>query len=42
MLRLPTMPSVTIQMELDRPSMSIDRTTFGPGTVLASFAEQSR
>lgn len=42
MLRLPSMPSVTIQMELDRPSMPIDRTTFGPGTVLASFAEQSR
>ena len=42
MLRLPSMPSVTIQMELDRPSIPIDRTTFGPGTVLASFAEQSR
>ncbi|HEX9944257.1 MAG TPA: FAD-dependent oxidoreductase [Thermoanaerobaculia bacterium] len=42
MLRLPSMPSVTIQIELDRPSMPIDRTTFGPGTVLASFAEQSR
>jgi 15-cis-phytoene desaturase len=42
MLRLPSMPSVTIQMELDAPSMPIDRTTFGPGTVLASFAEQSR
>src|SRR5215203_4503899 len=42
MLRLPSMPSVTLQMELDRPSMPIDRTTFGPGTVLASFAEQSR
>jgi len=42
MLRLPSMPAVTIQMELDRPSMEIDRTTFGPGTVLASFAEQSR
>ena len=42
MLRLPSMPAVTIQIELDRPSMPIDRTTFGPGTVLASFAEQSR
>ncbi|HEX8099652.1 MAG TPA: FAD-dependent oxidoreductase, partial [Actinomycetota bacterium] len=42
MLRLPSMPSVTIQFELDRPSMPIDRTTFGPDTVLASFAEQSR
>jgi 15-cis-phytoene desaturase len=42
MLRLPSMPSVTIQIELDTPSMPIDHTTFGPGTVLASFAEQSR
>lgn len=42
MLRLPSMPSVTIQIDLDGPSMPIDRTTFGPGTVLASFAEQSR
>jgi 15-cis-phytoene desaturase len=42
MLRLPSMPSVTIQLELDRPSMPLDRTTFGPGTVLASFAEESR
>jgi 15-cis-phytoene desaturase len=42
MLRLPSMPSVTVQLLLDRPSMPIDRTTFGPGTVLASFAEQSR
>jgi 15-cis-phytoene desaturase len=42
MLRLPSMPSVTIQIELDRPSMPLDRTTFGPGTVLASFAEESR
>jgi 15-cis-phytoene desaturase len=36
------MPSVNIQMELDRPSMPIDRVTFAPGTVLASFAEESR
>jgi 15-cis-phytoene desaturase len=42
MLRLPTMPAVSIQIELDGPSMQLDRTTFGPGTVLASFAEQSR
>lgn len=40
--RLPTMPSVTFQIELSRPSMDLDRTTFGPGTILASFAEQSR
>jgi 15-cis-phytoene desaturase len=42
MLRLPSMPSVTIHIELDRPSMPLDRVTFGPGTVLASFAEESR
>jgi 15-cis-phytoene desaturase len=42
MLQLPTMPSVTMQLELDAPSMPVDHTTFGPGTVLASFAEQSR
>jgi 15-cis-phytoene desaturase len=42
MLRLPSMPAVTIQAELDGPSMAVDHTTFGPGTALASFAEQSR
>jgi 15-cis-phytoene desaturase len=42
MLRLPTMPAVTVQLELDRPAMPADRVTFSPGTALASFAEQSR
>ena len=42
MLRLPSMPAVTVQAELDVPSMPVDHTTFGPGTSLASFAEQSR
>ncbi len=42
MLALPTTPSVTVQLELDAPSMDVDRTTFGPGTVMACFAEQSR
>lgn len=42
LLNLPTMPAVTFQVELTEPSMKIDRTTFGPGTSLASFAEQSR
>ena len=42
MFRLPTMPAVTFQLELKRPSMEVDHTTFGPGTPLASFAEQSR
>jgi 15-cis-phytoene desaturase len=42
MLALPSMPAVTFQIELSRPSMELDRTTFGPGTIMASFAEQSR
>jgi 15-cis-phytoene desaturase len=40
--KLPTMPAVTFQIELSEPSMKIDRTTFGPGTSMTSFAEQSR
>ncbi len=40
--RLPHMSAATIQMELDCPSMPKDITTFGPGTDMASFAEQSR
>lgn len=39
---LPTMPAATFQIELTEPAMELDRTTFGPGTVLSSFAEQSR
>lgn len=39
---LPTMPVVTLQMEFKKPKLPIDRTTFGPLTSLASFAEQSR
>jgi len=39
---LPTMPAVTIQMEFEKPKLPFDRTTFGPLTSLASFAEQSR
>ena len=42
MLSMPTTPSVTVQLELDRPSDDVDRTVFGPGTCLACFAEQSR
>lgn len=42
MLQLRTMPSVTFQIELTQPCMSVDRTTFGPLTCMASFAEQSR
>lgn len=40
--RLPTMPTVTIQMGFEKPVLPVDRTTFGPLTSLASFAEQSR
>jgi 15-cis-phytoene desaturase len=42
MLSLLSMPSVTLQLELSRPAIEVDRTTFGPMTVLASFSEQSR
>lgn len=42
MLSLKTMSAATIQLELSRPAYPIDRTIFGPGTVLASFGEQSR
>lgn len=41
-LQAPTTPSATLQIELDRPAMPSDRATFGPGTCMASFAEQSR
>ncbi|MDQ4132518.1 MAG: FAD-dependent oxidoreductase, partial [Actinomycetota bacterium] len=41
-LSMPTTPSVTVQLELDRPTTDLDRTVFGPGTALACFAEQSR
>ena len=41
-LSMPTTPSVTVQLDLDRPAQDTDRTTFGPGTILACFAEQSR
>lgn len=42
LLQLPTMPAVTFQLELSEPALVKDRTTFGPLTSLASFAEQSR
>jgi 15-cis-phytoene desaturase len=42
MLSLKTMPSATLQLELDRPSLPVDRATFGPGTSLSAFSEQSR
>lgn len=42
MLSLPSMPSVTFQIELAKPSMDKDRTTFSPGTCLSSYTEESR
>ncbi|MFE6794677.1 hydroxysqualene dehydroxylase [Paenibacillus chitinolyticus] len=39
---LPTMPDVTIQLELSEPLLPQDRVTFGPGTCIGSFSEQSR
>jgi 15-cis-phytoene desaturase len=42
MLSLRTMPAATLQIELDEPSMEVDHTTFGVGTSLACFSEQSR
>ncbi|MCA1679765.1 MAG: FAD-dependent oxidoreductase, partial [Actinobacteria bacterium] len=42
MLSLKTMSSATLQLELSKPIYPVDRTIFGPGTVLASFGEQSR
>jgi 15-cis-phytoene desaturase len=42
MLQLPSMPSVTFQIDLTTPCMQVDRVTFSPGTCLASYSEQSR
>ena len=42
MLSLKTMSAATLQLELSRPIYPVDRTIFGPGTVLASFGEQAR
>lgn len=42
MQALPTMPAVTLQIELDEPSLPQDHVVFSPKTVLASYAEQSR
>ncbi len=42
MLALPTMPAVTLQIELDEPALPEDHVVFSPRTVLASYAEQSR
>lgn len=41
-LKLPSMPSVTFQIDLKEPSMDLDRTTFSPGTIFSAYTEQSR
>ncbi len=42
MLSLPSMPAVTLQIELDEPALPKDHVVFSPTTALASYAEQSR
>jgi 15-cis-phytoene desaturase len=42
MLRLPSMPAVTLQIELDQPALPKDHVVFSPNTLLVSYAEQSR
>lgn len=42
MLSLPSMPAVTLQIELTEPALPEDHVVFSPNTVLASYAEQSR
>lgn len=39
---LDTMSACTLQLELNKPALKKDITTFGPGTDMVSFAEQSR
>jgi len=41
-LTLPSMPSVTVQLELKEPALKLDRTTFSPKTCWGSYSEQSR
>ncbi len=40
--KLPTISTISIQFDLKEPTLPVDRTTFSPGTVLSSYAEQSR
>ncbi len=42
LFRLPCMSACGVQLELSRPALERDITTFGPGTDMISFAEQSR
>ncbi len=39
---MPTMSAITVQIELKKPLMPLDRITFGPQFILISFTEESR
>ncbi len=41
-MQLGSMPAVSIQLDLDKPALAKDMTTFAPNTCLGSFSEQSR
>jgi 15-cis-phytoene desaturase len=41
-LKIKTMPSVTFQLDLKERSLPVDRATFSPGTIFASYSEQSK
>lgn len=41
-LNIKSMPSVTFQLDLKKRSLPIDRATFSPGTIFASYSEQSK
>lgn len=42
MFQLPLMPAVSFQIEMTKPAIPIDVTTFAPFTCLSSFAEYAR
>ncbi len=42
LLNISTTSAITVQIELKKPIMKLDRATFSPNTVLASFTEESR
>lgn len=41
-LKIPTISAITVQLELSEPIMKLDRTTFMPTTMIASYTEESR
>lgn len=40
--KMPMTSAITVHIELSKPMMNIDRTTFSPLTMIASFTEESR